>query len=105
MMKTVFLPALLLLAACNPQDMADSVARRAAKSVVVPVVQQYMPAPQAEGVANCVIDNASAGEISSLARDVGTRAGTSTVQTVLAIARRPATTQCLLAQQLPVLPA
>ena len=91
----------LALGACSPQDMADRVARSAARSVVVPVVQQYMPGPAAEGVATCIIDNATSGEISSLARDVGTRAGTSTVQTVLGVAQRPATLQCLATSGLP----
>ncbi|MDO9639877.1 MAG: hypothetical protein Q7J44_15170 [Pseudotabrizicola sp.] len=91
----------LALAACSPQDMADKVARTAARSVVVPVVQQYMPGPAAEGVATCIIDNANAAEISSLARDVGTRAGTSTVQTVMTVAQRPATLQCLATSGLP----
>ncbi|MDT8853998.1 hypothetical protein RNZ50_02920 [Paracoccaceae bacterium Fryx2] len=94
-----------LLAACDPQAMADDVARRAARTVVLPVVQQYMPGPQAEGVTTCVIDNASAAEIAALARDVGTRAGTSTVQTVLTVARRPATLQCILGAGLPPLGA
>ncbi|QUS34850.1 hypothetical protein [Falsirhodobacter algicola] len=94
---------LLVLAACSPQTVTDSVARRAARSVVNPVVAQYLPSGQAEAATNCVIDNASAGEISTLARDVGTRAGTSTVQTVTGILARPATMQCLGSQGLPAL--
>ena len=104
-MRALAVFALLITAACNPQQMADSVARRAAKSVVVPVVQQYLPAPQAEGIANCVIDNANAGEISSLARDVGTRAGTTTVQTVMTVLQRPGTRDCVTRAGLPMLPA
>ena len=95
--------SLLILAACSPQDMADKVARRSAKSVVLPVVAQYMPSGQADAAANCVIDNASAGEISTLARDIGTRAGTTTVQTVVAVATRPSTMQCLMTQGVPPL--
>ncbi|MFN4157717.1 MAG: hypothetical protein ACK4GO_04855 [Gemmobacter sp.] len=89
---------LICLAACDPQAAADNVARAAARSVVVPVVGQYLPGPAAETAAICVIDNATSLEIQSLARDVGTRAGTSTVTTVLAIAQRPATLQCLLSR-------
>ncbi|MDZ4094093.1 MAG: hypothetical protein U1D35_04185 [Paracoccaceae bacterium] len=92
---------ILLLAACSPQEMADKVARRAATSVVLPVVNDYMPGPQAEGVTLCVIDNASAQEINSLARDVAVEAGSSTAQTVLAIARRPDTLSCILGAGLP----
>ena len=102
-MRRAALIAVLLLAACDPQAMADDVARRAAKTVVLPVVQQYMPGPAAEGVTVCVIDNATSGEISALARDVGTRAGTLTVQTVMTIAQRHATQQCVLNSGLPLL--
>lgn len=102
-MRAAVLIAALTLTACTPQEFADDVARRAARTVVLPVVQQYMPGPAAEGVTVCIIDNASAGELSSLARDVGVRAGTTTVQTVLAVAQRPATTRCILNSGLPLL--
>ncbi len=92
---------LLLLAGCA--SVADNVARRSARSVVLPVVSQYMPSGPAQLATDCVLNNASAGEISTLARDIGTRAGTSTVQTVAAIALRPGTTQCLTSQGLPML--
>lgn len=95
--------SILALSACSPQTVADNVARRAAKSVVNPVVAQYMPSGQAEVATGCVIDNANAGEISTLARDVGTRAGTTTVQTVMGIVARPATIQCLSSQGVPAL--
>lgn len=93
--------AALLLAACSPQDMADKVGRRAAESVVLPVVSRYMPGPQAEGVTRCVIDNASAQEIRTLARDIAVEAGSATVQTVLTIAGRPETLACITAAGLP----
>lgn len=92
------------LAACDPQAAMDTVARSAARSVVVPVVNQYLPGAQAEVATICIIDNASAQEIQSLARDVGARAGTATVATVLAVAQRPATLQCLLGRGLAPLP-
>lgn len=100
-MRSLALPLIGLLAACTPQGMTDQVARAAAKSVVLPVVQQRLPGPQAEAVAVCVIDNATSPEIFSLARDVGTRAGTSTVQTVATILQRPATLQCVLRAGIP----
>ncbi|MFN3938482.1 MAG: hypothetical protein ACK4KW_13010 [Gemmobacter sp.] len=88
----------LCLAGCDPRAAADSVTRAAARSVVVPVVGQVLPAPQAEQAAACVIDHADAAEIESLARDVGTRAGTLTEATVATILRRPATRACLAAR-------
>ncbi|RID92513.1 hypothetical protein D2N39_07685 [Gemmobacter lutimaris] len=94
-MPRLALACLLLAAACSPQAMADNVSARAARSVVVPVMQNYMAAPQAEAAADCVMANASPGEIRALARDVGTRAGTLTVQNVATILRRPATAECL----------
>ena len=95
--------SILVVAACSPQTVADNVARRAAKSVVNPVVAQYMPSGQASVATDCVIDNANAAEISTLARDVGTRAGTTTVQTVVGVLSRPGTMQCLSSRGVPAL--
>lgn len=93
--------SVLLLAGCA--QVADNVARRTARSVVNPVVGQYMPTGEAEAATTCIIDNASAGELGALSRDIGTRAGTSTVQIVADIAVRPATRACLMSQGLPLL--
>lgn len=100
-MKSAFrlLPlALIVVAACSPQTMADNVNRRAARTVVVPVLQNYMTAPQAEAAADCVIVNATPAELSALARDVGVRAGTLTVQNVVNVVRKPATGACMRAR-------
>ncbi len=105
-MTRMIFPALLLatLTACSPTEVADKVGRRAAESVVLPVVSQYMPGPQAEGVTRCIIDNADAAEIQTLARDIAVNAGSSTVQTVFAIALRPETMTCISSAGLPLLP-
>jgi hypothetical protein len=96
------LALLVLLAACSPTgDVGLDVLRATAKSVVLPVVQQRLPGPQAEAVAICVIDNAERSELITLARDVGTRAGTTTVQTVATILQRPNTIQCVLRAGIP----
>lgn len=95
----------LALAACSPQSVADSVARQTARTVVLPVVEQYMPGPAAQGVTTGIIDNATAQELSALSRDVGVRAGTTTVQNVVTIATRPDTIRCLQTSGLPLLPA
>ncbi|MBT9247574.1 hypothetical protein KM031_13930 [Gemmobacter fulvus] len=99
-MPRLIAPLLLLtaLAACNPQTVAQNINTRAARSVVVPVMQNYMTAPQAEAAADCVIANASPAELQGLARDVGVRAGTLTVQNVANILRRPATASCMRAR-------
>jgi hypothetical protein len=68
---------------------------------VLPVVQQRLPGPQAEAVTICVIDNASARELNTLARDVGNRAGSVTVQTIATILQRPEALQCVLRAGIP----
>ena len=79
--------------------------RAAAKSVILPVVGQRMPETQAEQVTACVIDNATLPELQTLARDVGTRAGTRTVGIVADVLRRPGTVQCVARLGLPGLGA
>jgi type IV secretory pathway VirB2 component (pilin) len=91
----------LAIAACTTTNPVEAVARASAKSVVLPIVQQRLPGPQAEAVAVCIIDNANTDEIFSLSRDIGTRAGTTTVQTVATILQRPNTIQCVLGAGLP----
>jgi hypothetical protein len=91
---------LLLLAACDPAAMRAGVADRAAQSVVVNVLVNQYPRPGAEIATECVLANAAPAETDQLARDVGTRAGTSTVATIRGIADRPGTLQCLAARGL-----
>jgi hypothetical protein len=90
------IPVVLLLSACTGQmNPIEATVRATAKSVVLPVVQERVPGPQAEVVTGCIIDNATRDEAVELARDVGNRAGTSTIQNIAAILRRPATLQCV----------
>ncbi len=89
------LGVLLPLSACDPAAMRAGVADRAAQSVVVNVLVNQYPRPDAEIATECVLANAAPAETDQLARDVGTRAGTSTVATIRAIADRPGTLQCL----------
>jgi hypothetical protein len=88
-------PLALALAACTPQVMADRVGEGAARSVVLNVVTNQYPRPEADQAADCVIANASVAEVQALARDVGTRAGTGTLANIAAIAARPATQSCV----------
>jgi hypothetical protein len=101
----VRLAIVMVLSACSPQQVADDVTRAAAETVVVPVLEDYMPAPQAKGAAVCILDNASPEEMRMLARDVAVSAGTSTVDNVLAIGTRPATLACFKTLGLTSLPA
>ena len=104
-MRLVFAALLMLCAACSPQQFADDVTREAAESVVVPILSDYMPAPQAQGASVCILDNASPDEIRMLARDVAVSAGSSTVENVLVIAQRPATLACFRSLGLSSLPS
>jgi hypothetical protein len=89
-----------LLAGCTPQGLAGGVVDRAAKSVVVAALSGQYPAPQADAAADCVLAAATPAEREALARDVGTRAGTTTAANIRALAGRPATTACLAARRI-----
>lgn len=93
--------AVVAVAACDPAAMRAGVADRAAQSVVVNVLVNQYPRPGADIAAECVLANAAPAETEQLARDVGTRAGTSTVATIRAVADRPGTVQCLAGRGLP----
>ena len=92
----------LTLSACNT-PIADTIARDAARATVTPVLQARFPGVPLEPATNCVIDNASASEIISLATAASTGANDTATRTVLDIASRPDTIQCIAAEGLPVL--
>lgn len=98
-------PVLALLAACTPQVVARDLSERTAATVVYPVVNQYMPGPEARAATDCITAAATQGQLEALMRDVGTRAGTDTVRNVQTIAASPEAQSCLAAQGLPGLPA
>lgn len=102
MRRAAFLLPALLAACVTP--LADDVARRAAKSAVNPILSSRLPGIPLEPATNCIIDNASAGEIITLASQASA-GGVSDAATrlVLDIASRPATIQCLATDGLPVL--
>ena len=84
------------LGACvQANDAADTVARNTAKGVVNGVVAQRFPGVNAAPLTDCVIDNASRGEIFDIAKAGATGVTPSTVETVTTIASRPETVQCI----------
>ncbi len=93
---------LTLLAACNT-PLADEVARGAARSAVNPVLARQFPGIPLEPATNCIIDNASAGEILTLATSARQGVTDASTRIVLDIARRPDTFNCLATEGLPVL--
>ena len=96
---TRFAPiTLLALAACSPQTVADQLGRRAAETVVMPVIAQNLPSGPARVATVCVVENATAAEVQALARDVAVVAGTSTKATIRAIAARPEAQACFAAK-------
>ncbi|WP_245875477.1 hypothetical protein [Tabrizicola aquatica] len=95
------LPVLFLLAGCDPAELADKAVRRAADSVVFPVVNIDMPADPARLATGCILDAASPDELQLLARDVGVEAGTSTKATIRDIALRPVAQACFAAAGVP----
>ena len=99
----LILAAGLALAACDPAELADSAVRRAASSVVFPVVNIDMPAGPAQSATDCILNAASPEELQLLARDLGVEAGTSTKATIRAIALRPAAQTCFAANSVPAI--
>ena len=100
---SLLLCALMGLAACDPQALADKAVRRTAESVVQPVLAREMPGNVADVATRCILDAAEPGEINILARDVGVEAGTQTIENIRNIATRPAAAACFAAGGVPAL--
>lgn len=94
-MKRLIPTVFVMLAACTPA-IQDELARDAAKTAVRPVLEERFPGVPLEPATDCIIDNASANEILSLAADAVTGPTASTVEIVGNIASRPETIECLL---------
>lgn len=97
------LVAVSLLAACDPQVLADKAMRRTAETVVRPVLARELPGNVAEAATQCVLDAAGTDEIRALARDVGVEAGTLTVQNIRNLATRPSAAACFARNGVPPL--
>jgi hypothetical protein len=105
-MKTLLIPALaalFTLSACGEDGLADQLARKEAKDTIRPVLSERFPGVPLEPATDCVIDNASAGEILTLAKAGVTGLGPEETQLVVEIATRPDTIECLLKSGLPAL--
>lgn len=93
---------LVFLAGCTPAAQ-DALAQDAAKRAVRPVLAERFPGVPLEPATDCVIENATASEILSLAAESVTGPTASTVEIVLNITTRPDTIRCLAEEGLPVL--
>jgi hypothetical protein len=86
--------ALLALAACA--DVQDQLARDAARSAVRPALAENFPGIPLEPASDCVINNASASELTRLALAAGqSTVSPQTSELVVEIATRPETIRCL----------
>ncbi|TVS02811.1 MAG: hypothetical protein EA407_09055 [Rhodobacteraceae bacterium] len=94
MSRFAALSALLALVACA--DVQDQIARDAARASVRPVLAERFPGVPLEPASDCVIDNASAGEITRLAMAAGQQTFSPETQALVTeIATRPETIRCL----------
>ncbi len=91
-----------LLVACTAEQQ-DELTRDAAKRAVRPVLEDRLPGVPVEPATDCVIDNATSGELLSLAADAVTGPTANTVEIVSDIASRPETIRCLATEGLPAL--
>ncbi|WP_237072598.1 succinate dehydrogenase [Pseudaestuariivita rosea] len=93
----------LFLTACEPDGLADQVARQEAKEVVNRVIDRRFPGANVEPVTDCIIDNASAREILRIASASVTGIDQETTNLVVEIATRPETITCMAEDALPIL--
>ncbi len=94
MIRAVTLAAPLALVGCA--DLQDQIARDTARATVRPVLAERFPGVPLEPASDCVIDNASAGELTRLGLAANQPAITPETQAlVVEIATRPETIRCL----------
>jgi len=93
-MRVAAIGALLALASCA--DVQDELARDAAKRSVRPALAENFPGVPLEPASDCVINNASASELTRLALAAGKpTVSPQTSALVVEIATRPETIRCL----------
>ncbi|MEL6609659.1 MAG: succinate dehydrogenase [Pseudomonadota bacterium] len=95
-MRALVAAGVLLLSACSAaQDAVDAEVRQTAEQVINTVVERNFPGVNAAPVSNCVVDNATTGEILTVAKAAVTGIDEETVTTVLDIAKRRDTLECI----------
>lgn len=92
--------SLLALSGCVTDDIVQESSRKAAKSVVTPIIEEKFPGRNAATYSDCVIDNASTKEIFSLAKAAVTGPDADAVSTVVGIVARRGTIECILKAEL-----
>ncbi|MBM7066535.1 hypothetical protein [Actibacterium sp. 188UL27-1] len=86
----------MLMTSCGPGGVADQVARQQAKQAVYPVLATRFPGVPVEPAADCIIDNASSGEILQLARAGVAGPEAEDIDLIVRVATRQETVTCLL---------
>ena len=94
MIRAGLIVTLAAMSACTPEAQ-DIVARETARGAVNSVVATRYPGLPITPLTDCVIDNASAPEIVTLASASLTGVNDTTVQTTNTILQRPATVECI----------
>ena len=98
-MIRILLPICLALSACaDVQQATDQAGRNAAKSAIPQALAASFPqVPKSlfQPFANCIVDNADASEVQSLAADAVIGIDADTATTIRAILTRPETQNCL----------
>ncbi len=103
MLKRALIPlAMVSLTACET-SVVDQFAQERAKDAIRPVLEENFPGVPVEPATDCIIDNATAGEILDLAGDAVTGVTAGTVATVAEIISRPDTIACLAEEGLPAI--
>ncbi len=92
--------SLFVLTGCVADNIVQDTSRKAAKSVVTPIVQDKFPGRNTAAYSDCVIDNASTNEIFALAKAAVTAPDADTVTTVVNIAARRGTIECIIRAEL-----
>ncbi|MFK7745781.1 MAG: hypothetical protein AB8B47_12050 [Roseobacter sp.] len=93
------LPVVFVLGACTDiQNATDQAGRSAAKTIIPEALAVYFPqVPKAlfSPFTDCIVDNADAKEVQSLAADAVVGVDQGTADTIRAVLARPTTQQCL----------
>ena len=96
-MRAFALIGVLALGGCTAaNDVIDAQVRQSAENAINTVVETNFPGVDASPVSNCIVNNASRGEILEVARDSVTGISDSTVSLVIEIAQRPDTVKCII---------
>lgn len=100
MIRLLF-PLLLILGGCaSVQQATDTAGRNAAKTIIPEALAVHFPqVPKSlfQPFTDCIVDNADASEVQSLASDAITGVDQGTANTIRAVLTRSSTQQCLAA--------